>query len=420
LNNFKNIIGYKGLKLELERIIDILDHPEKYNALGVKPERGILLNGRPGIGKTLFATEFMNALHNRHKEVLRKTKTNGEFIKELNRVFEEADKNAPSVILLDDIDKYANNDIDHIDAEEYVTIQSLIDQYRKSDIFVLATSNSTREIPRSLLRAGRLKSIRMEIPEGKDAIDIISHFIKQKKFISEINTKEIARILTGSSCAEIETTINEAGMYAGYDDRDTISKDDLIRATLRTIHGAPEMIDYEDNNIKESVAVHEAGHVVVAEILEPESVNLVSIKSYEGEIGGFTTFYQDESYWSDMAFMEHRVLARLAGKAATEIIYGKADVGCNDDLNRAFGVVERFVDNYCAFGFECFEKETSSQDLRSRKDTLIASKMNDYYNQAKRILIENKEFLIKVADKLKEKKILSSEDIQEIKKEIYS
>jgi len=314
------------------------------------------------------------------------------------------------------MDKFANNDREHSNAVEFVTIQSKIDEYKKEDIFVIATVNDMDVIPDSLLRAGRLKVIEVPSPKGKDAEKIISHYIGTKSFVSEVDTLEIARILSGSSCAEIEAVINQAGIYAGFENRETISRDDLIRSCLRVIEGAPEILDYEDDATTLAVSIHEAGHCVASEILEPGSVNLVSVRKTDSNIGGFTNFYENENYWSDIKFMENRVMSLLAGRAATEIVTGKIDVGCDSDFDRAYRVVRRFIDTYCVNGFgEYLARGVSSDELVTKVVSDVSKEIEKYYVKVRKLLIDNRNFLDKVTQALVTKKVICANDIKEIK-----
>ena len=128
---FESIIGYKAIKLELSRILDQINCPEKYAQLGVTEPHGLLLHGVPGVGKSTVARSVVEA-SGRTAFVCRKDKSNGDFVNEIVRVFDEAAAAAPSVILLDDMDKFANEDECHRDAEEFVTVQSCIDRLRTS------------------------------------------------------------------------------------------------------------------------------------------------------------------------------------------------------------------------------------------------------------------------------------------------
>ena len=159
--------------------------------------------------------------------------------------------------------------------------------------------------------------------------------------------------------------------------------------------------------------------MLVSEIQEPGSVILATVKKHDGgNTGGFVSYKNDDDYFESMIFMENRVRACLAGKAATEIVYGQIDVGANFDLHRAFDIVKRFVDSYCGYGFGYWETITDreeSQIVANRKALLVQSEMERYYQQTKRILIENRELLDRLTDALADKKVILYQDIQNIK-----
>ncbi len=415
MSEFDKIIGYKDIKTELNRLCDVIKNADKYRVLGVAPIGGLLIDGEPGVGKTLMANCFIKE-SGRKAFVCRKNKPDGEFVNEIKNVFTEAVENAPSIILLDDMDKFANEDDYHRNAEEYVTVQSCIDEIKGKDVFVLATTNGTENLPRSLLRAGRFDCIiNVEAPEGEDAVEIVKYYLSQKRAVAEIDAAEIARLLNGKSCAVLETVINTAGQYAGYENKEMIDVDDITRACLRVIYDAPESTTPHNPVILKRTAYHEAGHTVVAEILEPGCVNLVSVRKNTGTVGGFTAYHNPDNYWISKIHMENRVIAILAGKAATEIVFGEVDTGANNDLRRAFDIVQRFADNYCSYGFGCWTERNNSSSLMTRKEDRVIADMENYYAKAKRILVENKSFLEMLANRLQEKDTLVSSEIKEIK-----
>lgn len=415
MESFNKILGYKSIKVELERICDILNAPEKYAKLGVSTPHGLMLFGEPGVGKTLMAMCFIEASE-RKAFICRKDKPNGKFVTEIYKIFSEAVKNAPSIVFLDDVDKFANGDRIHRNAEEFVTIQSCIDDCKDKEVFVIATANELDNLPDSLLRAGRFdKVVKVNSPIGDDAIAIIDYYLSQKKFVADIDTAEVAKILSGGSCAELESVVNEAGVYAGFQGKATIERDDIIRAAMRIVFRAPESLKEQDYNEQLAIAYHEAGHAVIAEVLEPKSVNIVSVLSHDGSIGGVTSYYQSENYFMHMSLMENRVTSLLGGKAATEIVYGEVDTGANNDLHRAFDIVERFIDNYCGQGFLYWDCDTASDMLHERRRLAIGNAMTEYYNKAKKILTLNREFLDKLATALAKEKTLLSKEIGEIK-----
>ena len=192
--------------------------------------------------------------------------------------------------------------------------------------------------------------------------------------------------------------------------------DDIVKACLRIIHKAPEKESAHSPEVLKAVAYHEAGHAVIAEVLEPGSVNFVSVRSHGGSTGGFTNYYQPEEYWIKKQYMENRVTVILGGKAATETVFGETDVGANNDLHRAFDICERFVDDYCSNGFDRWiQNNTPSNSLLERQSAQISFEMEKFYHKAKKILIDNREFLDKVATALMNKDILTSVEIQAIK-----
>ena len=414
---FDSVIGYDDLKLELARVLDIIRNPERYSALGVKTPSGILLHGAPGVGKTLFANEFLKA-SGRPCFVCRKDKPNGEFVNEIKNVFEKAMEASPSIILLDDMDKFASSGRRRANDDEFVTIQSCIDEINSEnkEVFIFATANDVKTLPESLIRAGRFdKVIEVRTPAVKDAAQIIKHYLSNKPVVSNLDFEELARILQGHSCAELESIINEAGIYSGFDGRDCITRGDILKAIMRNIFEAPETVEPRGDKYEKSVAIHEAGHALIAELLSPGSVNLVSVNRHSGGIGGIASYYQDDNYWLDITYMENRVLALLGGKAATEIKLGITDIGANSDTKRAFSLVERFIDNYCSYGFDKFEFAPPSQSLTERKEAYIHAEMDRYYKQVKRLIAENIPLLDKITDALILKKTITGADIRELK-----
>ena len=232
--------------------------------------------------------------------------------------------------------------------------------------------------------------------------------------MADLDVKLITRLLEERSCAELELVINQAGTYAAFDGRDKVEMKDMIKAILRIIFKAPESFD-EDLNALPLVACHEAGHALVAELLEPGSVNLVTALNHDSFAAGLASVHKNECYFYSKQLMENRVMYILAGKAATEICYGVVDTGANSDLHRAFDIVHRFVDHYCSYGFDQFVIDRHcSNEVLDRRDSRIATEMEHYYAQTKKILIENRNKLDKLIARLVEEKTLLGEQVQEI------
>ena len=428
MREFDKIIGYTSIKKELEQITDTLKNGDVYQKLGVSAPRGLLLHGVPGVGKSLMASCVIEA-SGRNCYTCRKNKPNGDFVKHIKETFNQAVENAPSIVFLDDMDKFANGDERHKDAEEYVTVQSCIDEVKGKEVFALATANNLRTLPGSLKRAGRFdRIIEVGAPVGQDAIRIIEHYLKGKKVTADMDAKSIARILNGNSCAELEMVINEAGLYAGFARSEKITMEHFMEACMRTIFAVPAKAfddDDEDwyanlhnvNKVISQIIYHEAGHAVVSEVLCPESVTLVSAHSRQGQNGGFTSYYHDPKELP-FRWRKSRILGALGGMAAVEQKFGVLDTGSSRDLSHALNMVRELVVDDCVCGFSLFTwGMDDSNDLSRRQEQAIATEAEKYYRKAKEILSLNADFFEKVAVELAKKKLLHTADIQRIKAE---
>lgn len=415
-NAFDKIIGYESIKNELLRVCDLLKNSDKYAALGVSMPSGLLLAGEPGLGKTTLAKCFIKA-SGLKGIVCRKTKSNGQFVDIIKDAFDRAVAAAPAIVFLDDMDKFANNDEAHSDAEELVTVQSCIDEVRGKGVFVIATVNETRKLPKSLLRAGRFDiRIEVEAPKGDEAKKIISYYLSQKQFVADVDVDLIGNLLDGYSCADLETVVNEAGVYAGFAGKTKIDTDDIIRACMRIIFEAPASVSAYSERALAMIACHEAGHAVVAEVLEPGSVNIISASNYDSNLGGVTSVYTDRDYFHCVDYMENRITMLLAGKAATEMCFGMLDTGAGADIRRAVDIARRLVTKYGQAGYFCADQYTDDCFYQSAAiDMSVNMLLSRLHERARRILAENREFLDALVDAVKNSPYVIAPEIQKIK-----
>ncbi|MBE6807657.1 MAG: AAA family ATPase [Ruminococcaceae bacterium] len=424
MSKFDEIIGYEVIKKELRQVADILRNGEMYRHLGVKAPQGLLIHGEPGVGKTLMAAAVIESC-GRPAFTCRKDQPNGDFVREIKATFDQAAQNAPSIVLLDDMDKFANGDERHPDREEYVTVQSCIDNVRDKGVFVLATANNIRCLPTSLRRAGRFdRIIEVNAPEGEDAVNIVAHYLKDKP-VDGLEAATVARILDGNSCAELETIINEAGLYAGYERAEAITMEHFLTAYMSVMHNESDGVGRDDtadlcqlvdpHNPMTQVAYHEAGHALVAEALIPGCVSLVTVHGKQGNPRGFVQYCRDTSR-PRLEWDQQRVMAALAGKAAVEHKFGVLDGGCRRDLASAFSGVRDMVVDLCCNGFHLYSAGMEdSEALHARQEQVIASEVEQYYRRAKAMIAANAAFLDKLAAELLFKRLLTDVDIRRIK-----
>ena len=409
---FNLVCGYEDIKSELMRIHNVLRHKEKFEKMGVKRPRGVLLYGNPGLGKTRMAECFIGEGVLPLFEIS-KEEPGCQVIDEIREAFAKAKETGEqAIVFLDNLD-------DDADADVYAALRACMDAYREDDVFVLAIAKDKDNIPDYLLRPGRFdKVIEVETPTVEDAIEILSFYLALKECASDVDVEEIAGILRGNSCAELEMVVNEAGIYACERERQVITQQDLIKACLSILFASPEKADAGKGRELLEVAVHEAGHVVAAEVLEIGCVAITSVRGHTGGFAGITCVNYAENNGKHMKQMERYVIRSLAGKAASEIVLGMVDVGCGDDLAGAFRRVECLADDFCAYGFDTYAGPRSSDALKAKKEQLIAEKMAGYYQAAKSLLTENRAFLDKVTEELMSKKSLRQVDIKRIRAEI--
>ena len=423
MNEFDRIIGYSEIKRELAQIADALKNRELYAALGAASPRGLLLHGEPGVGKSLMARCLMDAA-GREVFTCRKTEPDGEFVKTIKEIFDRAAENEPCIVFLDDMDKFANDDERHRDSEEFVTVQACIDEAKGREVFVLATANDIDKLPESLVRAGRFdRVIEVEAPKGKDAEDIVRHYLSEKKLGDDLDPAAIAAVLEGRSCAALETVINEASLLAGYRREERVTMQHIMEACLRLVYdlspGRHAPCDLRSDGPVFRMALHEAGHAVVSELLSPGSVTLMIARLDGGKRTGVTHVRKDNGRW-DIRYWEKAILIALAGRAATELELGVFDTGAGRDLDSAFDTAKHLVQDLCYSGFEYYSygSRRDSETLSAGQEIAITALVERYDHKVREMLCKNRAFVEAVAQALAEKGVLVAADVRAIRESL--
>lgn len=414
MSAFDKVIGYETIKAELMRVCDMVHNREVYKRLGAKLPNGILLYGQAGLGKTLMAKSLIEECGITSYTV-RKTKRD-DFVEYITKTFEEAKNNIPSIIFLDDMDKFANEDDRHRDADEYVAIQAGIDDVKGSEVLVVATANSVRKLPDSLYRSGRFDiKIEVRTPNEEDCINIIKHYLSDKKVSNDVDAEDIAKIMGFGSCAELESILNEAAAGAAYRRKELIDMKSIVDAILRTEYDAPDNFTKVSEEDIKKIAVHEAGHLVICETLQPGTVSLASVrKTGRSNMDGFV---RRSARLKKAAF---HIITSLGGKAAYEMYYGEVADGCEDDIRRASTTLRDEISEKGSCGLAMVDVANrrfpeTSESLNSRKESVVQAELEKYIMKARQILLLNKEFLEKTIYELTVKETLLPSDIKRIR-----
>lgn len=417
MNFFNNVIGYDKIKEELMQVCDMIRNRELYEGLGAKMPSGILLFGKPGLGKTLLANAFMmESGLKRYTVGLLDAKD--DIVKAVDNAFKLAQDNAPAIVFLDDMDKLANEDETHRDAREYVAIQAAIDGVKGKNVLVVATANDIDKLPESLIRDGRFDHrIEVETPNDADARKIIEYYLKSKKVGESVNMEDLCMMISYHSCAELETILNEAAIHAGRSRHDAVEMDDLVKTVLRMNFHTDQ--NYENTSEEEvrKVALHEAGHLTICEAITPGSVGIATLTVNDDSVAGTVRRCKE------LKRRTYEILVTLGGKVATELYFSETCAsGCQRDLDMAVSNIWSGIAHSGTHGIGLVDptpgRVEPSDAYRNDVERVVHSALERYIFKARDILLKNKEFLEKITEALIEKKTLLYSDIRAIRESV--
>ena len=422
MTHFSDIIGYDAQKEELKRICDTLKNPEKYKSTGAVTPRSILIYGDPGLGKTLMAKALIDE-SGRKCFVCRKNRPDRDFVDDIRKTFEKAVSEAPSIIFLDDMDKFAEDNLrSDSNKEEYATIQSCFEDLGDSEVFIVATANDIDIIPESLLRPGRFgNKMLIEQPSFEDCVRITEGFLKTISVSENVTPEFVASLLRNKTGAEIEEVINEAVVYSTSNGNNAISKDDVIRATMNTVYHVKAnslgKSDQHNNDLKRIVAYHEAGHAVTAWACG-KHFEIVSICNTD-ESEGFCDCGHGEANTFDQ--IEKSIIVDLGGMASVNTILGIKDAGTASDIEHASYLLRTCAEKLLSFGLKYRNDDINRYDeLRfspKRQDSTskkISAQMKKYYRKSQKIIRKNRSIIESVVSELKLNHYLSYADFEKI------
>lgn len=410
MSDFDNIYGYDAAKRELRQMADFLRDPDSYQKTGSRMLSGLMIVGRPGLGKTLMAQALMRE-SGLAAFTCRKSARGEDMLKAIRKAFDDARKSAPSVLLLDDLDKFSNSGYDHRDTEEYVTVQSCIDQCKGKGVFVIATANDEGKLPKSLMRAGRFdRTITLDAPRGDDAVAVVGHYLAGIACGPDAIIENVTGVLEGSSCAFIETVVNEASLLAGFEGEDHVGMIHFIRAYAksrgdgalsRLSEDEPSHIEDAWASPRAQVAFHEAGHFVMRELLNPGGAALALIVERQGRLSGFTK--DRHAVLCDTAEEARaNILVALAGGVAVEQQYGIPCMGSSSDNEAAVEMVTNLISDAGSLGryYTGSSQWLRSEFLCDAREQARAVMLEQFRWEVRNALAKRRSLVESVASKL--------------------
>lgn len=444
---FDDIAGNESAKQDLEEVVDFLKHPKKYEALGAKIPKGVLLVGNPGTGKTMLARAVAGEANVPFFSI-----SGSEFVEmfvgvgasRVRDLFAKAKKNAPAIIFIDEIDAVGRKRGSGMggghDEREQTLNQILVEMdgfETGTNVIVLAATNRADVLDPALLRPGRFdRRTQITLPEKKDREAILKVHFKKKPTDDTVKIERLAAKTAGSSGADLANIANEAAIIAARRNKKKISNDELTEAFEKVAIGPERKSKIMSDADKEMTAYHEAGHAIVGHVLpDSDPVHKVTIIP-RGGTGGVTWFLppEDKSYTSIVEFKD--ILARaMGGRIAEELKYGKDRVttGAGSDLRKATEIARDMVieqgmsdglrdqvfhEDNGGMVFDKITHERPYSDATAEKiDENVKTILEEAAGRARTVLKANIKSLDALAAALIEEETLEEEAVAEILKD---
>ena len=437
---FSDVAGAEEEKQELVEVVEFLKDPRKFTVLGARIPAGVLLEGPPGTGKTLLAKAVAGEANVPFFSI-----SGSEFVEmfvgvgasRVRDLFENAKKNAPAIIFIDEIDavgrqRGAGMGGGHDEREQ--TLNQLLvemDGFEGTEgVIVIAATNRSDVLDPALLRPGRFdRQILVGRPDVKGREAILKVHARNKKLAKEVDLKVIAQQTPGFSGAELENLLNEAALVAARRDKTAIDKLDVDEAHDRVIAGPAKKDRAISEKERKMVAFHEAGHTIVGMVLsDARVVHKVTIVP-RGRAGGYAIMLpKEDRFLMTKKELFEQVVGLLGGRAAEEFIFNEKTTGASNDFEQATGIVRSMITEYGMYdelgtvqyegnhqvfiGRDYGQTKAYSDQVAFEIDNAVRSIMKEAYAQALQILEEHKDQLTLIAEKLLELETLDERTIK--------
>ena len=439
---FKDVAGLNEEKEELEEIVDFLRAPKKYTGLGARIPKGVLLVGPPGTGKTLLAKAIAG-----EAKVPFFSISGSDFVEmfvgvgasRVRDLFEDAKKNAPCIVFIDEIDAVARRRGTGMggghDEREQTLNQMLVEMDGfgvNEGIIVMAATNRVDILDPAIMRPGRFdRKVVVGRPDVRGREEILEVHAKNKPLADDVDLKQVAQSTAGFTGADLENLLNEAAIVAARDNRQFLTQADIQKAFVKVGIGAEKKSRIISEKEKRITAYHEAGHALLFHLLpDVGPVHIVSIIPTGTGAAGYTMpLPEKDEMFNSKGRMIQEIVVGLGGRVAEELIFEDITTGASQDIKQATRLARDMVTKYGMsdnLGLVCYSGDDDevfigrdlahtksySEQVASAIDQEVKAIIDDAYQKARKLILEHKEVLERCANLLLEKEKITREEFE--------
>ncbi|MEY2856916.1 MAG: cell division protein FtsH [Cyanobacteriota bacterium] len=445
---FGDVAGIEQAKLELTEVVDFLKNADRFTAIGAKIPKGVLLVGPPGTGKTLLAKAVAGEAGVPFFSI-----SGSEFVEmfvgvgasRVRDLFEQAKANAPCIVFIDEIDAVGRQrgaGLGGGNDEREQTLNQLLTEMDgfegNTGIIIIAATNRPDVLDSALMRPGRFdRQVVVDRPDYAGRQEILNVHARGKTLAKDVDLNKIARRTPGFTGADLANLLNEAAILAARRSLTEISMDEVNDAIDRVMAGPEKKNRVMSEKRKELVAYHEAGHALVGALMpDYDPVQKISIIP-RGRAGGLTWFTPSEDRMESglysRSYLQNQMAVALGGRLAEEIIYGEEEVttGASNDLQQVTRVARQMVTRFgmsdrlgpvalgrqngnVFMGRDIASDRDFSNETAAAIDEEVRNYVDQAYSRAKKVLLENRLILDKLADMLMEKETVEADELQDV------
>ncbi len=445
---FSDVAGIEGAKLELTEVVDFLKNPDRFTAVGAKIPKGVLLVGPPGTGKTLLAKAVAGEAAVPFFSI-----SGSEFVEmfvgvgasRVRDLFEQAKKNAPCIVFIDEIDAVGRQrgaGLGGGNDEREQTLNQLLTEMDgfegNSGIIIVAATNRPDVLDAALMRPGRFdRQVVVDRPDYSGRLQILKVHAKDKTLAKDVDLDKVARRTPGFTGADLANLLNEAAILAARRSLNEVSNDEVSDAIERVMAGPEKKDRVMSERRKRLVAYHEAGHALVGALMpDYDPVQKISIIP-RGQAGGLTFFTPSEERMESglysRSYLQNQMAVALGGRVAEEIVYGEDEVttGASNDLKQVAQVARQMVTRFgmsdklgpvalgrsqggMFLGRDIAAERDFSEETAATIDSEVSELVDVAYKRATKVLGDNRSVLDELAEMLVEKETVDSEELQNL------